>query len=47
MVSVAYMDPSKVLLSDAQSFLDTETTGNMSSKNYKVLDGARVPDIVL
>ena len=36
MVSVAYLDPEKSLLSDAQAALDSETTGGMGDMDYQV-----------
>ncbi|MEM6899947.1 MAG: hypothetical protein AAF583_09265 [Pseudomonadota bacterium] len=36
MVSVAYLDPEKSLLSDAQAVLNSETTGGMGDMGYQV-----------
>ena len=47
MVSVAYLDPEKSLLSDAQDALDREITGGMSGMGYQVfaVDITDVPPV--
>ena len=48
MVSVAYLDPEKSLLSDAQAALDSEATGGIGDMSYHVvaIDYIGVPLVV-